>query len=86
MRIPKIAHRPTLEQFLTMEATGSATQMVKISNFTQEQPTDGAQATQRTDVYLGYDNRAFYAVWVCFDTNPARGARAHEPPGKHLRR
>ncbi len=76
IKVPRIEKKPLLEQFLSMDATGPATQMAKVSNFTQQHPTDGAHATQRTDVYLGYDGSTFYAVWVCFDSQPEL-VRAH---------
>ena len=54
-----------------MEPTaGARADMTVVTDFTQRVPTDGAAATQRTDVYLGYDARNLYAVFVAFDTEP----------------
>lgn len=50
--------------------------MAKVSGFIERDPTDGAEPTQRTDVYLGYDNQNLYIVWVCFDKEPGK-IRAH---------
>ncbi len=47
-----------------------AAQMAKVDSFIQRNPKDGAPASQRTEVYLGYDDSNFYAVFVCFDEDP----------------
>ena len=71
VRIPKVQRAPVLEDFLGMEAgNGMAGQMVKVSGFVQQEPSDGAPATKRTDVYLGYDDKNLYAVFVAFDPEP----------------
>jgi hypothetical protein len=41
-----------------------------VSGFTQREPQDGAPARQRTEVYLGYDARNLYAVFLAFDDEP----------------
>ncbi len=69
--IPKISQEPTLADFAGMSpASALARQMSKIDGFVQREPIDGAAATQRTEVYLGYDESNFYAVFLAFDTNP----------------
>ena len=66
--VPRLAHSPQLEDFSGMKTSSEvAAGMVKISEFTQRQPSDGAAATERTDVYMGYDSGHLYMVWVCFD-------------------
>jgi hypothetical protein len=45
--------------------------MVKVSGFVQRNPHDGQPASQRTEAYLGYDEKNLYAVFVCFD-DPAK--------------
>ncbi len=60
-----------------MKAAGEvASQMTKVSGFVQRDPHDGAPASQRTDAYLGYDDKNLYVVFVCFD-HPGE-VRAHE--------
>ncbi len=54
----------------------TASGMGKVEGFTQREPRDGAPASQRTEVYLGYDSRSIYVVFVCFDDQPNK-IRAH---------
>jgi hypothetical protein len=75
--IPRLAHGPTLEDFLTMKPEGDiAPGMTKITSFLQREPHDGEPVTQPTEVYLGYDEKNLYAVFVCHD-DPSK-IRAHE--------
>jgi len=46
--------------------------MAKVSNFVQLAPKDGAPAQAKTDVYIGYDAKNFYAIFVCFDNEPGK--------------
>jgi Domain of unknown function (DUF5916) len=59
-----------------MAPHGAGTQLRKISDFTQNQPSDGKPPTQRTDAYLAYDDTNLYMVFVCWDNNP-HGVRGH---------
>lgn len=68
--IPRIDRAPKLEEFLGMAPALGAPKMAKIDNFVQLQPKDGAPAQEKTDVYIGYDAKNFYAVFVCFDKDP----------------
>ena len=52
-----------------------------VTGFVQRQPSDGQAASQRTEVYLGYDDQNLYAVFVCFDTNPDRIRARLNPRG-----
>ena len=74
--IPYVNQPPTLEQFRSMAPTGAATDLAEVSGFIQQVPSDGAAATQNTRVFLGYDNKSLYVVWVCSDSEPGR-IRAH---------
>jgi hypothetical protein len=68
LTIPRLAHGPVLEDFLTMQPQGDvATHMAKVSGFVQRNPYDGEYASQETDAYLGYDQKNIYVVFVCFD-------------------
>ncbi len=75
-QIPRISTPPRLEDFEDMKPHGAATELRKISGFTQQQPSDGKPATQPTDVYIGYDATRLYVVWVCWDSKP-HAVRAH---------
>lgn len=77
IHVPRLHAAPKLDDFLSMHPSARmAGQMVRVSGFTQRDPNDGQPATQTTDVYLGYDQSKFYAVFVCFDQEPAL-VRAH---------
>ena len=46
--------------------------LAKVEGFIQRDPKDGEPATQRTEVYLGYDAKRLYAIFLCFDTEPGK--------------
>ena len=69
--IPRINSPPPFEDFLEMEVPADlAARMTRVSDFVQRIPRDGEPATQRTEVYIGYDDLNFYAVFRCFDDDP----------------
>ncbi len=51
-------------------ASDAARQMARVEGFSQREPHDGIAASQRTEVYLGYDEKHLFAVFVCFDSAP----------------
>ena len=68
--IPRLQRGPALEDFLTMKPQGEiATQMAKVTGFTQRTPHDGESVSEPTEAYLGYDQKNLYVVFICFD-NP----------------
>ncbi len=44
-----------------------ALQMAKVTGFRQRNPHDGEAVSERTEAYLGYDQKNLYVVFVCFD-------------------
>src|SRR5690348_12378187 len=73
IKIPRVSAPPKLEDFLSMEPSPLwRGKMATVSGFTQRVPSDGQPSTQRTDVYLGYDDKNLYAIFVCFDTDRTR--------------
>jgi hypothetical protein len=76
VKIPRITNPPKIEDFAEMTPSGNSTQLAKVTDFIQQAPSDGKPATQRTDVYMGYDAANLYLIWVCWDTNP-HAIRAH---------
>jgi Domain of unknown function (DUF5916) len=70
VRIPRVSSPPRLEDFEEMTPRGNSTHLAKVTDFIQQQPSDGKPATQRTDVYLGYDAVNLYMIWVCWDSDP----------------
>src|SRR5437016_4843204 len=65
--IPHIDRAANLEDFLpAFTDVDFASPLLKVQGLRQRTPSDGAPVSERTDVYLGYDSHAFYAVFVCF--------------------
>lgn len=63
-------------------ATPLARQMYHVEGFLQREPQDGAAVSQRTEAWLGYSDKSFYAVFLAFDAEPhkirARMARREQ--------
>ena len=71
--IPRMNQPPELEHFRTMKPSGDMEgQMARVKGFVQREPSDGQPASQRTDVYLGYDEKNLYVIFVAFDSEPAK--------------
>ncbi len=80
LTIPRVERPPRLEEFLEMKPPAELEgQLARVTGFVQRQPKDGEPASQRTEVYVGYDDSYLYAIFVAFDANPA-GIRAHLNP------
>ncbi len=41
------------------------------NGFTQNDPQDGEPSTERTDVWVAYDDKALYVAAFCYDSNPS---------------
>jgi hypothetical protein len=68
LTIPRLTRAPALENFLGMKPEGEAAlQMAKVTGFMQRNPHDGEQVSEKTEAYLGYDQKNLYVVFVCFD-------------------
>lgn len=78
LAVPRLERAPVLEDFLEMQPRGAdAQRLLRVSGaFLQRHPADGRPASERTEVYLGYDERQLYAVFVAFDSRPGE-LRAH---------
>src|SRR5512133_484474 len=71
LAIPLLEPAPKLEDFLDMGPDAAFKgRMAKVDHLLQRRPKDGAAPTQKTDVYLSYDRKNLYAVFVCFDSQP----------------
>ncbi len=82
LRIPRLSRAPTFEDFLDMRPPADlAREMTMVTDFLQRQPSDGQPASERTEVYLGYDDLNLYAVFVCFDSEPDRIRARLSPRG-----
>ncbi len=71
IEIPEVDRPPTLEDFLEMKPSAAwEGKLARVDQFIQREPKDGSPATEATHVYLGYDAKNFYAIFVCFDSRP----------------
>ena len=69
--IPRVEIAPKLEDFLEMKPSSALEgKLASVSGLIQRIPTDGAPSTQKTVVYLGYDAKNLYAIFVAFDSEP----------------
>ena len=69
--IPFIEREPELDDFAGMEPSPEiAGMMAKAESFIQREPNDGLPASQETVVYVAYDTRNVYAIFLAFDTEP----------------
>jgi len=46
--------------------------LAKVDRFLQRIPSDGAPVSQRTEAYLGYDDKNLYTIFICFDAEPQK--------------
>ncbi|MBZ5514718.1 MAG: carbohydrate binding family 9 domain-containing protein [Acidobacteriia bacterium] len=73
VHVPRVKTPPRLEDFLNMEPPEElAKNLAKIDDLRQYIPKYGEPITQATHVYLGYDDKHFYVVFVCFDSDPSK--------------
>lgn len=70
--IPQVDHPPRLSDFISMKPDSNAPHMQAVSNFIEQSPKDGAPSQGKTVVYIGYDSKNLYAVFVCFDDQPKK--------------
>jgi hypothetical protein len=73
IQIPRVGSPPRLEEFLNMEPSPRwQGKLAKVDQLTQRVPSDGAPVSQRTEIYLGYDDKNLYSIFVCFDSQPQK--------------
>ena len=71
--VPRVDRAPTLDDFAEMQPNGEMSgRLARIERFVQREPADGQPASQRTEVYLGYDEKNLYVIFVCFDQEPQK--------------
>ncbi|MEK9591545.1 MAG: DUF5916 domain-containing protein [Gammaproteobacteria bacterium] len=59
--------RPTLDGDVLNDPAWKTT---NINQFWQQRPVEGSPASQKTEVFIGYTDRALYIGVICYDTNP----------------
>jgi hypothetical protein len=70
--VPRVKQRPTIDQFLrALEDSEFSSPLLRVQGLRQRVPSDGAPVSERTDVYLGYDDHNLYFIFVCFDRKAA---------------
>ena len=71
--IPRVSSPPLLEDFLEMKPSPAWDgKLAKVDHFIQRVPSDGEPVSQRTEAYLGYDDKNLYAIFICFDNDPQK--------------
>jgi hypothetical protein len=69
--IPRLDSQPTLRDFLSNPARSQAArQMLRITDFIERYPTEGAPITEATVAYLGYTHEYLFVAFVCKDKKP----------------
>lgn len=68
MQANRLASAPTIDGSVLDDAAWM--NAIPTSGFTQVQPTEGAPATQRTDVFVGYTDTAIYIGFIAYDEKP----------------
>jgi len=82
--IPFTDQEPELADFAGMRPTEAIRgKMALVTDFIQREPDDGAPSSQRTEVYVAYDKRNFYAVFLAFDDQPEL-VRANLSPRENI--
>lgn len=73
IQVARVTEPPQLEDFLDMKPRPEwEGRLTRVGDFIQYLPNDGAPATQPSEAYFGYDDDHFYAVIVCFDSEPEK--------------
>jgi hypothetical protein len=68
LEIPFIDVEPRLEDFADMKLPAHLEgKMAKVSEFVQREPNDGARPSFPTEVYVAYDRKKLYAIFLAFD-------------------
>ena len=71
LTIPYIERPPELDDFSGMVPSPEiARMMARAEGFLQREPDNGMPASQDTTVYLAYDDRNLYVVFLAFDSEP----------------
>jgi len=71
--IPRVSSPPPIEAFLDMKPSPLwQDKLAEVKGLIQRIPHDGEPSSQKTEVYLGYDDKNLYAIFICFDTEPQK--------------
>ncbi|HEY5624474.1 MAG TPA: DUF5916 domain-containing protein [Gammaproteobacteria bacterium] len=82
--IPVVDRPPELADFAGMTPSPAMREsMAVVTDFVQRLPDSDDATSERTDVYLGYDERNLYAVFLAFDSEPGL-IRANLSPRENI--
>ncbi len=71
--VNRLSRPPEISDFTGMKPPPDlARELTKVDGFVQWIPRDGEPASQKTEAYVGYDDDYFYAIYVCFDSEPEK--------------
>ena len=74
--VPRVHGTPTLDDFLEMKPGPTwEGRLTRVTDFVQSLPSDGEPSTERTDIYLAYNDDSLFVIFVAFDSR-ADGVRA----------
>ncbi|MBM3296157.1 MAG: carbohydrate binding family 9 domain-containing protein [Candidatus Aminicenantes bacterium] len=79
--IPELSSPPKIDGRLDNPLWDAA---VRLENFTQFEPQEGAKPSERTTAYLGHDRHNLYIAFRCYDSNP-KAVRACLAPRDQVR-
>lgn len=65
LQVPRVMKAPRLADFLDERRDHGE---LRVSDFRQREPRDGATASTATAAFLSYDNHNFYVIFVCKDS------------------
>jgi len=72
LAVPRVTRAPQRADFESMELLDAPLGMRRVEGFVQRFPNDGEPVSERTVVYVGYDQDFFYVAFLCFDRERAR--------------
>lgn len=64
IRVPRVSTPPAIADYAGGKTVPPG---VKVAGFKQREPGDGTDATVETEVYVSYDAKHLYAVYICRD-------------------
>ncbi len=67
LKIPKFSHSPKIDGELENPVWREG---IKIESFTQYEPKEGSPPSEKTVVYIGYDDKNLYFAFYCYDSEP----------------
>ena len=72
VNIQKIINEPELDTYIRAMENGAIDNLPgnRIENFVARTPINNSETSEKTIVYLSYDDKNIYSVFLCYDTQP----------------